>query len=264
MSYDGVEQSTAQSQAFELYKFAIPGQQTFYLTSADDDVTYLGQLYVASTIRRSEVEHSNEVISGQLKIYVPPDSQIADLLIPYLTPSPMQVTLFGGHYGDSEVVTLFSGKVSSAAIETECEIIVNSDQYILQRKIPKQLYQSPCVHVFGDAGCGINLNDFTTSGLVSAVSADGLTVTVPAFAGLTHSLAGGYFRRGSDVRMILAQAGANITLLSPISGLAGGDPCSGTAGCQLTYAACQSYNNVPNFLGFDLVPLTNPFTEAIV
>jgi uncharacterized phage protein (TIGR02218 family) len=262
MSYDGIEQSAAQSQPFELYKF-VTGTQSFFFTSADQTISYLGQNYTPVTIRRTEAEHSAEVTSGQLKIYVAPTSPIAQLLIPYLTPTPMFITIFGGHYGDTEVVTLFSGKVSSAAIETECELIVNSDQYILQRKIPKQGFQSPCVHIFGDPGCGINLALFTTSGAVSAISADGLTITVSAFAGLAHSLAAGYFKRGTDVRMITAHAGNQVTLLSPISGLNVGDAVTGVAGCQLTYAACQSYNNVPNFLGFDLIPMTNPFTEAI-
>jgi len=53
--------------------------------------------------------------------------------------------------------------------------------------------------------------------------------------------------------MITAHAGNQVTLLSPISGLNIGDSVTGTAGCQLTYAACQDYNNVPRFLGFDLV-----------
>jgi uncharacterized phage protein (TIGR02218 family) len=263
VSYDSQEQSTASGQPFELYRFVTAGQ-TFFLTSADEVINYLGAAYQPTTIRRTEFEHSNEVVSGQMKVYVPPGSQIAALLIPYLTPSPMRMTLFGGHYGDAEVVTLFAGTVSSAAIEKECEVIVNSDLYILQRKIPKQGYQSPCVHVFGDEGCTVNLDTYTTSGVVGAVSADGLTVTVAAFNGLAHGLAGGYFRRGNDVRMIVAHAGPNITLLSPISGLSTGDQCKGVAGCQLTYAACQAYNNVANFLGFDLIPLTNPFTQAIV
>jgi uncharacterized phage protein (TIGR02218 family) len=262
MSYDAIEKSPAQSQPYELYKF-LTGLQVFYFTRADETISYLWQNYAPVTMRRTEMEHTAEVTSGQLKIYVSPTSPIAQLLIPYLTPTPMFITIFGGHYGDTEVVTLFTGTVSSAAIETECEIVVNSDQYILQRKIPKQGYQSPCVHVFGDAGCGINLASFTTAGTVAAISTDGLTITVSAFAGLTNSLAAGYFPRGQDVRMITAHAGNQVTLLSPIPGLLVGDSVKGVAGCQLTYAACQAYNNVPNFLGFDLIPLTNPFTEAI-
>jgi hypothetical protein len=120
------------------------------------------------------------------------------------------------------------------------------------------------VHVFGDAGCGINLASFTTSGVVSAISPDGLTITVAAFSGLAHPLSGGYFKRGNDYRMITAHAGTNVTLLSPIAGLNVGDAVTGTAGCQLHYADCQGYNNIQNFLGFDLIPQTNPFTQAIV
>ena len=262
MSYDTIEKSTAASQAYELYKFVTAGQ-TFFLTSADEPINYLGATYQPTTIHRTELEQSNEVSSGEVKVYVPPGHPIAQLLIPYLTPSPMSLIIFGGHYGDAEVLMLFSGDVSSAAIEKECEIVVYSDQYLLQRKIPKQGYQAPCVHVFGDAGCTMNLDDFTASGIVAGISTDGLTITVAAFSGLTHGLAGGYFRRGNDVRMIVSHAGPQIVLLSPISGLHVGDPCKGVAGCQLTYAACQSYNNVAHFLGFDLIPITNPFTQAI-
>jgi hypothetical protein len=262
VSYDSIEKSTNASQAFELYQFQTAGE-TFFLTSADEAINYLGASYQPTTIHRTELEQSNEVVSGQVKIYIAPGSPIAQLLIPYLTPSPMRITIFGGHYDDTEVVMLFSGDVSSAAIEKECEIIAYSDQYMLQRKIPKQGYQAPCVHVFGDAGCTVHLDDFTNSGIVAGISADGLTVTVAAFSGLSHGLAGGYFRRGNDVRMIVSQAGPLVTLLSPIPGLAVGDHCKGVAGCQLTYAACQSYNNVAHFLGFDLIPLTNPFTQTI-
>jgi hypothetical protein len=262
MSYNTIEQSTDSSQAYELYLFQTAGQSFFY-TSADEAIDYLGATYEPVTIHRTEMEHSNEVVSGQVKVYVPPGSPIAQLLIPYLTPSPMTLIIFGGHYGDAEVVMLFSGDVSSAAIDKECEIFVYSAQYILQRKIPKQGYQAPCVHVFGDEGCTMILDNFTTDGVVAGISTDGLTITVPQFNSLAHGLAGGYFRRGNDVRMIVSQAGPQVVLLSPISGLAVGQLVKGVAGCQLTYAACQSYNNVAHFLGFDLIPLTNPFTQTI-
>jgi hypothetical protein len=48
-----------------------------------------------------------------------------------------------------------------------------------------------------------------------------------------------------------------------IAGLTAGDACTGVSGCQHTYPACQSYSNVANFEGFDLIPLINPFTDPI-
>jgi len=96
MSYDSIEQSPAQSQPFELYQFVIAGQ-TFFFTSADQPIVYLGQTYTPSTIRRTEMEHSNEVVfRGKSKFMFRRKSQIAQLLIPYLTPTPMFVTVFAG------------------------------------------------------------------------------------------------------------------------------------------------------------------------
>jgi hypothetical protein len=51
-------------------------------------------------------------------------------------------------------------------------------------------------------------------------------------------------------------------LLAPLIGLEVGDAVSAVAGCQHTYPACQGYDNVVNFQGFDLIPTINPFDET--
>jgi uncharacterized phage protein (TIGR02218 family) len=262
MSYDAQEQSTASAQAFELFKFVTAGA-TFFLTSSDQAINYLGATYEPTTLERTEFEYSNEVTTGQMHVKLPNAHAVAQLLIPYLTPSPMTLQVFGGHFGDPEVVLLFQGTVASATFDDMCDMTVNSDAYILQRRVPKQGFQMPCVHIFGDAGCGINIDTLASTGTVATVSADGITVTSAGFVGLPFSLAAGYFKVGNEFRMIVTHAGNTITLLAPIAGLAAGAAYKAVPGCQLTYAACQAYNNVPNFLGFDLTPITNPFTEAI-
>jgi uncharacterized phage protein (TIGR02218 family) len=261
MSFDAQEKQQSGAQPYELFLFSTAGQ-TFYLTSADQSITYLGNPYVPTTISRSELEHTNEVISGQIKITLPKSHPLAALFIPYLPPTPMSITIFGSHYGDSETVVLFSGKIASARFTDQCELLANSDNYILQRQIPIQIYQSACSHVFGDAGCKISLGTVTYTGTIASANATGDVVTVAAFASVAHNLKGGYFQRGNDVRMIVAHVGNQITLMSGISGLNVGDACSGVAGCQHSYAACQGYSNVANFLGFDLIPQTNPFDSS--
>ena len=119
-----------------------------------------------------------------------------------------------------------------------------------------------CTHIFGDAGCGIALVDHTYAGTVSAIDSTGTVLTVPEFASLPDSLQGGFLRVGQAVRMIVAHTGSSITLLSPIIGLEVGASVSGVAGCQLTFAACSHYNNIANFLGFDLIPILNPFDSS--
>lgn len=261
MSYDSVEKSVFDSQPYELFLFQGIGI-SFALTSSDVEIAYLDQTYEPSTITRSEMEHSNEVVSGQLKIYLPTSHPLAQLLLPYLPSSPIAVTIFGSHFSDTETVVIFTGSVASARFTDQCEITCNSDQYLLQRKIPAELYQSPCSHIFGDSACGINLALHTYAGSISAIDTTGTVITVPAFGSLPDSLRGGYFRRGNDVRMIVDHTGSQITLIAGISGLQVADAVSGVAGCQLTYDSCVHYKNVRNFLGFDLIPTINPFNGS--
>lgn len=263
MSFDSLEKSQASGEPFEIYLFQTTGE-AFRLTSADQAVTYLGQAFVPTTLRRSEMEETSEVDSGEIKIYIPSSHPLAQLFIPGLPPSPVQLTIFAGHFGDSDVVSIYGGNVASGLFTDECELTCRSDKYLLNRKIPKELYQGLCNHIFGDAGCGIDLALFTYAGVIGSIDSTGTVIGVTAFASIpgTVSLKGGYFKRGNDVRAIVAHSGSSITIMSPISGLAIGQAVNGVAGCGHTYPACAGYNNTPNFLGFDLIPSINPFDES--
>src|SRR5712664_3988336 len=101
MSFDAQEQSAHGAQPYELYLFQTTGV-SFPLTSAENPITYLGLLYMPTTITRTEAEHSNEVVSGQIKIFIPKDHALAQLHIPYLPSAPISVTVYGSHYSDIE------------------------------------------------------------------------------------------------------------------------------------------------------------------
>jgi hypothetical protein len=266
VTYDGMEQSTASSKPYELYLFEGTGIDVA-VTSADKTINYFAHTFVPVTISRTEVDESAEVQSGQIKVYVPKNHPIAEMFVGYLPTSPVSLTIFGSHYGDSETGVVFSGTVASARFTDECELVCNSDQYRLQSKIPRIQYQSPCPHIFGDLGCTFPLATVTYPGTVTAISADGLTITIPAFASLPHPLKAGFLRHGNDVRMIVDQGGSGtgfyVVLIAAVAGMQVGDSVQGVAGCQQTFDACASYNNIANFLGFDLIPLTNPFDGSI-
>jgi hypothetical protein len=258
MSFDSLEKSQASGIPWEIYRFETTGA-VFLLTSADVAIEYLGDTYISTTLRREEMEETAEVDSGMIKVYIPSAHPLAQLFLPGLPPAPVQLTAFAGHFGDTEVVTFYVGSVASSLFTDECELTCRSDKYILNRKIPKELYQGLCNHVFGDPGCGINLALHTYAGAVSAIDSTGTLITVPAFGSIPDSLKSGYFILGNTVRAILAHTGDTIRLMSGIANLTVGAACSAVAGCAHTYPACSGYNNTPNFLGFDLVPLINPF-----
>lgn len=258
MSYDALEQSGSGALPYELYLFQATGL-SFALTSAEKPITYLGQVYAPTTLTRSAVELSNEVVAGQIKVFLPVDHPLSQMMIPYLPSSQINLTVYGGHYGDSETVVLFSGYVASARFTDQCELTCNSNQYLLQRKIPVQLYQPLCSHIFCDPGCGVQKADHTYAGEITAIDSTGTVLTIPAFASLPDNLQAGYLKHGNDVRMIVAQAGATITLISAIPGLAAPTAVTAVAGCLLRFSDCQHYNATKNFLGFDLIPTVNPF-----
>jgi hypothetical protein len=261
-----MEQSTASSKPYELYLFQGTGIEVA-VTSADQTIGYLSRTYLPATISRTEIDESAEVQSGQIKVYVPKNHPIASLFVGYLPTSPVSLTIFGSHYGDSETGVVFSGTVASSHFTDECELICNSDEYRLQSKIPRIQYQSMCPHIFGDTGCTKDLSALTYEGVVSAISADGLTITIPAFAIPPHPFRAGYLRSGNYLRMIVDQGGTGssffVVLLAPIADLEIGADVQGTAGCQQTFDACASYSNIANFLGFDLIPLLNPFDASV-
>jgi uncharacterized phage protein (TIGR02218 family) len=264
MSFDSLEQSQASGEPFELYLFQTTGQ-SFFLTSSDEEITYLGETYEPQTLRRDEMQETAEVDSGEIKVYIPTSHPLAELFIPGLPPAPVQLTIFAGHFGDSDILAIYGGSVASSAFDDECQLIIRSDKYLLNRKIPKQLYQGLCNHIFGDRGCGIDLALFTYVGVVASIDPTGTVITVAAFSSISPAgrLKGGYLAKGNTAaRAILAHSGTSVTLMSPIAGLAVGDEVRGIAGCAHTYPACASYNNVPNFLGFDLIPSINPFVET--
>lgn len=258
MSFDAKEKLGYGADPYELYLFQTTGS-TFLLTSAEEPVIYLSQSYVPATITRSEVEHSSEVISGQIKVYIPKDHPLALLLLPYLPPTPIAVTIFASHYSDSDTVVIFTGVVASARFTDQCELTCNSAQYLLQRKIPQATYQSSCSHIFGDAGCGADLAAHTYSGAVTAIDPTGVILTIPAFASLPDSLRAGYLKHGNDYRMIVGHSGSTVKLLSAIPALVVGVTVAGTAGCQLDFVTCAHYGRTSSFLGFDLIPTVNPF-----
>lgn len=258
MSYDALEKSGSGAQPYELFLFQASGI-FFALTSADEPITYLTEPYVPTTITRTEMEMSGEVVSGQLKIYIPTNHPLARLMLPSLPNFPIAVTIFGSHYGDTETVVLFVGVIASARFTDQCELTCNSAQYFLQRKIPQQLYQSPCSHVFGDAGCGADLSLHTYNGTITAIDSTGTILTIPAMTSLPDSLAGGYLKFGNEYRMIVAQAGATVTLISAIPDMTVGAAVACVAGCGLDFGSCTHYGRTTSFLGFDLIPTVNPF-----
>jgi uncharacterized phage protein (TIGR02218 family) len=264
MSYDSLEKSVYSGAPVELYRFT-QGPKSWRYTSADSEQTYQGYAYRPEAISRGELDQSQEEQAGSLEVTLPRDNEVASLFIPYLPVEPIGVTLFRFHRGDSEVVTIFVGKVASVAfIGSEARLVCQPVSEVLRRQIPSYMYQYQCNHALYSTACGINKASYKVQAIVSAVSGD--TVTATAFG----TKSSGWFNNGwlqrsnGEVRFVIGHSGNTVTLMNPFSGLKAGESVDAYAGCDRTESVCASkFGNLVNHAGFSRIPTKNPFEAGL-
>lgn len=264
MSYASRETSRFSGEPFELYWFSVFGQDWRH-TSGDTPRTHLGQTYTPLTIHRSAIDQNQELGSGSIKVTIPRDSSLAGQFLSYLPVSPMALTIYRGHDGESdgETVTNFTGRVASAVFGEFCELTVVPSQYVLKRRVPTLRQQSQCNWALFGPGCGVDSTAFRVTGVVSNVNGGVVTATV---FGTKPS---GYFKAGylefdGARRMIVDHDGNEVTLLTAMAGLTAGATVTAYAGCQRTESDClNKFNNLANHLGFARIPTRNPFDKGL-
>jgi hypothetical protein len=117
-----------------------------------------------------------------------------------------------------------------------------------------------------DALCGADPAVATFAGTITALSADGLTVTVDETAVLVDHLVGGstYYQSGCiiagvDQAFVTKQAGHVLTLQTPLEGAAVGDLVELLGGCDRTSVGCTAHGNIARFGGFAKIQVINPW-----
>jgi len=158
-------------------------------------------------------------------------------------------------------ILLFSGRVSDVNPgRTETEVIVKSDVELLNVKVPRNLFQPPCVRSVYSPGCGVQRGAFTSGGTVMP----GATTTQLPSTLTGHAV--GYFDQG----VVAFTSGANAGYRRTVKGYASGNfafalplpyaPAHGDAfivypGCDKRQSTCgDKFNNLPRFKGFPYVP----------
>lgn len=185
--------------------------------------------------------------------------------------APDWPTMYGaGPYGTS---LRFAGPVTSInSIQgATASITVSSWMVRLNADMPRNLYQSACMHSLYDSGCTLSAAAFAVTGHFTAAYAVG------ANGGNTSlTAADGYFSLGrlvmtsganngvSRTIKIYANASGAVVLSHPFpNAIASGDTFTAFPGCDLTRGAngCTKFNNLVNYKGTDFVPIpTTPLT----
>ena len=269
--YADKEESIDDGSPYELYWWAGTYRSYYYTTDSAAHM-HLGNNYVpVPGLERGEVKAgTHEEDNVDLTVKLPITDQLVKDYAFQTTPPALELTIFRFHRGAVTPAAYWKGKVASIVVADKTASLRIPSKFgtILQGNIPSAYVQPPCNHNLYDNLCGVsrvaNSVDTTVLSVIDRV------VTVASVGAFPP----GWFVGGEIVavtrnerRMIIAQAGNQLTVNYQFGRLAQGESVQVAAGCDHSRGAngCAKHNNLPRFGGDPYVPgeSNNLFTQGI-
>lgn len=164
------------------------------------------------------------------------------------TPIVGAVRLFGGDVGEAEVTVADGIKIPA-----------QNELAVLDRKVPRAVFQPGCDRSVFDAGCGLSRSAFLYTGSMQAGSESARILT-------STGAAAGYYT-GGEMRILSGpsagarrtvkrhEAGGVLVLAYPLPrGVAAGNSFQLWPGCNGTSARCAEFGNTARFRGEPFIP----------
>jgi hypothetical protein len=288
VSYLDLEGSHEDGQPEELFLFT-NAEESFAYTDGPLPITAGAHTYSPTPIARTNIDLRDVESNRNLTVKVPIDNAFALRYVVTVPASIDSFQLFRQHSTDTPtpgIKQYFFGKVTGVKFKgNEALIDVKNFGSILERLVPQQTSRNACNHILYDAKCAVSDTSFKITGDVTAISTDGLTVTLDTGAntvpdtGLALSaqltddanfFIGGFIRRGGiEHRMVrdMTDLGGNVAevvVLFPLQTISVGTTLEMFAGCDHQFPTCtDKFVNTPNYGGFPFVPLKNPFDVGV-
>ncbi len=288
MSYTVQEESIEDGQPIELYRFS-NSEETFTFTNGPDSVIFNSETYEPIPISRTDPDLEQVQSRRNLIVKTPIDNPVALRYVATIPATPDEFSLFRQHSTDGgtpETITFFSGRVTNVAFAgIEAQINIQNFGVILERLCPQQTTRNPCNHILYDSKCAVDDSQFRITGTVTAISADGLTITLSTGSNTVPDTAlelsaqitadadffnAGFVRRGGlEHRMVrtTTDLGGNVaefTILFPFQTIGTGTALDLFAGCDHQFPTCiGKFANTEKYGGFPFVPLKNPFEIGV-
>ena len=267
MTFSAIASLISGQRPFYLYLFRRAGVE-YRFTTLPSDLTrtvagVTGTVWSASAISHGRIPYSAESYRSEFPITLPLFDQFARLFLAPIGIQVATVTVWRGFQNDpdSELVVQYKGGVLGAKPRENGTIILTCMSEIsgLRRKGLTAVIQRPCRHALYHGGCGLALADWQSTAALTAMTTDGLTLTVGAADAQPDGyFSAGVFEYGGLREMIASHVGPTLRLASPVPGLAAAFAASGGAltvkiapGCNLTRGTCLNrFDNLDNFGGF--------------
>ncbi len=285
--YAATEISEFDGDLIELYTFTIQGVDTF-VTSADQTISFGGDSYVRTSIRRSTLTENSQLNPNGITLVVPRDNAIALRFLSFPPSFEFEITIQRKHRQDTDSLVVFVGIVkgvrwSGSEAFLECEPRIGK----LGRLGLRYKLQTVCNHMLYDDRCGVLITDNEASSgqplrdqnvNISDVSTDGKRLKANVFSFVNVDLQDlysvGYCIRENtgEKRFITIHDGsigspnAFIDLSRPFNAFAGGggDLVTVIAGCKKTATVCDfKFDVFDQFGGFPDLPLRNPVVQGV-
>ncbi len=288
MAFDTFEESIEDGQPQEMFLFTNL-EESFKYTSGQQQITFAGNTFIPTPISRTEQDIESEQRQRSMAIKLPITDPFVQRYITTVPASIDKLKIFRQHSTDlptPETQLLFDGFVTNVSfVENEAKVNVVSAGSELEKGIPLQTFRNPCNFILYGTRCAVDETDFKMNVVVTAISADGLTVTVDGGSnvlpntGLELSaqvtaeadffLGGFIVRGGIEHRMVLTMTdlGGNsvaIEVLIPFQTIETTTTLELFAGCDHQFPTCiAKFANTERYGGFPFVPLKNPFQSGV-
>jgi uncharacterized phage protein (TIGR02218 family) len=245
------------------------GNTYWRYTSGDESVTYLGNVYTPTTLKRSKIVHSGELAQDNVNLFSPVGHDLVDALTGFPVGTLVRLTVFSQHRGANDTAQLFYGRYMNFRFRgAECELRFESLVTARREQGLRRTASPGCSHTLYDTApmsCGVVKALYKTTFAPSIV--DKTLITSAALAAHPD----GWFDGGlldytrpdglMESRSIDTHVGSTITLRAPIPGLIAGLSVDAYPGCNHDLATdCDiKFDNAVNHGGMPFVPQENPY-----
>jgi hypothetical protein len=248
----------------ELYRF-VEGTAVSTYTSSNEAEVYNGETYAPKVMNRSEINDKAQVTKNSVDVSFALQDTYAQHLLNSSVDNVIRLDIFSKDEF-SVFRAEFRGRLTKTAPDnTKLKATFESTFTANRRVGSRPIFQRPCRHVQYGPGCKLDIDEWKIAAHVTAMSADGLSITVPETSDGRRYTAGVVILSDGTMRYITSQAGNVLTLIRPSDTLntqfATAHPVAVyiAPGCTQTEPVCDDeYDNLLNFGGFARIPLTNP------